>query len=108
MGVPVPGRSELAGAASDGAEASADAGGLRRAARWTAAAAGLFAQPGRESARLGRAARRSVPARVAGREPATDPDRRLRRIGGGDSDGLSAGAASTLLGAQDAQYFGTC
>src|SRR5438128_2134784 len=34
-----------------------------------------------------------------------DPHRWLCRLGGGDSHGLSAGAASTLLGAQDAEHF---
>ena len=69
----------------------------------TAAIAGFFAQPRREAKRLGRTVGRFVPARVAGREPAVDSDRRLRGLGGGDPDGLSARAASTL-GAQDAQY----
>src|SRR5579863_9580874 len=43
----------------------------------------------------------------AGRQAArVDRHRRLSRTGGGDSDDLSASAASALLGAQDAQYSG--
>src|SRR5215470_4397881 len=99
MGVLVLGWGEPAGAAANGTQAGTDAGGLRRAARRTAAVAGVFAQPGGKSERLGGIAGRSVPAGVARREPETDPDRRLRGIGGRDSDGLSAGTASALLGA---------
>src|SRR5579859_447050 len=106
MGVLVSGRSELAGTSSGGAETGANAGGLRGPARRQPATAGLSAQPGRESKRLGRTAARSVPARVGGKEPAVDCDRWLSWSGGSHSYGLSAGAASALLGAQDAQYSG--
>src|SRR5579871_5016507 len=107
MGVPVPRRCEPAGAAAERTQAGANAGGLRCAARRTAAVAGLSAQPGRKPERLGGIAGRSVPARVARGESAVDLDRRLCGIGGGDSDGLSASAAPALLGAQNAQYLGT-
>src|SRR5580693_10033088 len=107
MGVPVPGWSEPAGAPAGRTQAGADAGGLWGAARRAAPVAGVSAQPGRKPERLGRTAGRSLPARLAGRETGFDPDRWLRGIGGGDSDGLSASAASALLGAQDAQHPGT-
>src|SRR5690242_14445458 len=99
MGVLVSGRSELAGASSGGAETGANAGGLRGEARRQPAAAGLSAQPRRESKRLGRTAAGSIPARVRGQESATDRHRWLSWSGGSHSHGLSAGAASTLLGA---------
>src|SRR6478752_4180777 len=102
MGLFVSGWSELAGASPGGAEAGANAGGLRGEARRQPTAAGLSAQPGRESERLGRTAAGSVPARVGGKEPAVDCDRWLSWSGGSHSYGLSAGAASALLGAQDA------
>src|SRR5436189_2490440 len=45
--------------------------------------------------------------RGAGRQaPGADRHRRLRGFGGGDSNGVSAGATSALLGAQDAEYSG--
>src|SRR5579864_1819115 len=102
MGLFVSGRSELAGASSGGAETGANAGGLWSATRRQPAAAGFSAQPGRESERLGRTAPGSVPARVGGKEPAVDCDRWLSWSGRSHSYGLSAGAASALLGAQDA------
>src|ERR1700752_218836 len=107
MGVLVPRWREPAGAAAERTQAGADAGGLRGAARRAAAVAGVSAQPGRKSGGLGGIAGRSVPARIERRESAVHLDRRLCGIGGGDSDGLSAGAAPALLGAQDAQYPGT-
>src|SRR6185312_1674642 len=106
MGVFVSGRSELAGTSSGGAETGANAGGLRGAARRQPTAAGLSAQPGRESKRLGRTAAGSVPARAGRQESAADCDRWLSWSGGGHSHRLSAGAASALLGTQDAQYSG--
>src|ERR1043165_3328611 len=104
MGVPVPRWREPAGAAAERTQAGANAGGLRCAARRTAAVAGLSAQPGRKSGGLGGIAGRAVPARVTRGASAVDLDRRLCGIGGGDSDGLSARAAPALLGAQNAQY----
>src|SRR5258708_7654476 len=102
----ISGRSELAGAAARGGQAGADAGGLRSAARRHASLAGFFAQPGRESGRLGRPARGSVPPRVGGQTTGADRHRRLPGFSGGDSHGLSAGPTSALLGAQDAQSSG--
>src|SRR5690348_3558360 len=99
MGVLISGRSELAGASSGGAETGAIAGGLRGAARRQRSAAGLSAQPGRAPKRLGRTAAGSVPARLGGKEPAVDCDRWLSWTGRSHSHGLSAGAASALLGA---------
>src|ERR1700752_5436029 len=107
MGLPVPRWRKPAGAAAERTQAGTNAGGLRCAARRTAAVAGLSAQPGRKSERLGGIAGRFVSARLARRELATDPDRWLRGIRGGNSDGLSPSAASALLGAKDAQYPGT-
>src|SRR5579884_1929636 len=107
MGVPVPRWRKPAGAAAERTQAGADASRLRGAARRPAAVVSVSAQPGRKSERLGRIAGRSVPARVTRGESAVDPDRRLRGIGGGDSDGLSTRAAPALLGAQNAQYPGT-
>src|SRR5579859_1584621 len=107
MGVPIPRWRKPAGAAAERTQAGADAGGLRGAARRAAAVAGVSAQPGRKSERLGGIAGGSVPARVERRESAVDLDRRLCGIGGSDSDSLSASAAPALLGAQNAQYPGT-
>src|ERR1700740_175866 len=107
MGIPVLGRGKPAGAAAERTQAGTNAGGLRGAARWAAAVAGVSAQPGRKSERLGRIAGRSLPARVTRGESAVDFDRRLCGIGGGHSDGLSASAAPALLGAQNAKYPGT-
>ena len=69
------------------------------------ALAGLLAQPGRKSGRLGGAARRSVPPRTRRTPAGPDSHRWLCRPGGGDSHRLSARAASALLGAQGAEYF---
>ncbi len=74
--------------------------------RWPSAIAGLSAQPGREPSRLGRFSQPPLRARPAGQASAADRHRRLPRTGGGDSDGLPAGEASALLGAQNAQYPG--
>ena len=52
----VSGRGELAGAATGGTQAGADAGGVWHPARWQPALAGFFAQPGRKPSRLGGAA----------------------------------------------------
>src|SRR5437667_644766 len=79
---------------------------LRRAARRHAPPAGLSAQPGREPSRLGRLAAGLIPARAGRQAPGADRHRRLRGFGGGDSNGVSAGATSALLGAQDAQHSG--
>src|SRR5579885_3278634 len=106
MGVPVLRRGESAGAAAGGAQAGADAGGLWGAARWQARTAGLAAQPGRKSERMGRPAGRPVPARLERRNLAADVDGGLRGIGRSHADGVSASAASTLLGAQDARHSG--
>ena len=46
-----------------------------------------------------------VPAWAGGQAAGLDRHRRLSRFGGGDSDRLSTGASSALLGAQNAQYF---
>ena len=43
---------------------------------------------------------------LEGQQLGLDRHRRLSRAGGGHSDGVSAGAASALLGAQDAQHSG--
>jgi hypothetical protein len=96
--LPVSGWGELAGAAAGGPQAGTDAGGLRNSAGWQPSLAGFFAQPGRKPSRLGGAARGSVPAWSGGTIARPDSHRRLRRLGGGDSDRLSASAASTLLG----------
>ena len=77
--------------------------GIRRDG--SSALAGFFAQPGRRPGRLGRAAAGSLPARTGRAGTGTDSHRWLCRLGSGDSYGLSAGAASTLLGAQDAKHF---
>src|SRR5581483_10818303 len=107
MGVLVPGRRQLAGAAAQRPAAGADAGGLWRPAGRHPPTARFLAQPGGKPNCLGRAAGGSVSARGAGREAATDRHRRLPRAGGGDCDGVSPGAASALLGAQDAEPSGT-
>src|SRR5439155_20548193 len=100
------GWSEPAGAASGGAQAGADVGGLRGAARRHPSFAGLPTQSGRESGGLGGAAAGSLSARAGRQAPGADRHRRLRGFGGGDSNGVSAGATSALLGAQDAEYSG--
>ena len=102
----VSGWSELASAATHGTQTGADAGGVWHPARWQPSPAGFLAQPGRKPSGLGRVAAGSVPARPGGPIARPDSHRRLRRLGGGDSHGLSPGAASALLGAQDAQHFG--
>jgi hypothetical protein len=43
---------------------------------------------------------------AGGQAPGADRHRRLSRFSGGHSDGVSPGRASTLLGAQNAQYSG--
>src|SRR5437899_367116 len=101
-----PGWSEPAGAASSGTQAGTDAGGLRRAARWQASLAGVSAQSGRESGRLGRLAPGSVSPRAGRQAPGADRHGWLCGFGGGDSDGWSAGTTSGWLGAQDAQHPG--
>src|SRR5208337_852564 len=103
--VSVSGRREPAGAATGGAQAGADAGGLRSAARWHPPLAGLSAPPGRKPSRLGRLAAGSVPAWTGRPATGSDHHRRLSRPGGGDGHRLSASAASALLGAQDAEPF---
>src|SRR5579864_2303101 len=107
MGALVPGWCEPAGAAAGRTQASANAGGLRCATRWAAPVVGISAQSGGKSERLGGIAGGSVPARLARGESAVDSDRRLRGTSSSDPDGLSAGAAPALLGAQNAQYPGT-
>src|SRR6266542_4695473 len=99
MGVLVSGRSELAGATAGRTETRADAGGVRGAARWQPAIAGLFAQPGREPGGLGRLAARPLSARAGGEESAADRHRRVPGIGGSLTDRLPSRRASTLLGA---------
>ncbi len=54
--------------------------------------------------RLGRSARRPLPARPDRRKSTTDRHRRLPGLSRRHPNRLSARAASTLLGAQDAQY----
>src|SRR5437879_3847366 len=66
---------------------------------WLFCAARAKAKP------IGRAAAGSVSARTRRAGAGADSHRWLCRLGGGDSHGLSAGAASTLLGAQDAEHF---
>jgi len=100
--LPVSGWSEFAGTASGGTQAGTDAGGLWGAARWHSSSAGLPAQPGRKSGGLGGIVAGPVPARAGGQTPGSDRHRRLSGISGGHSDGVSASAASALLGAQDA------
>ena len=97
------GRGEFASAPPGGAPTGADASGLGGACGRQPATVGIPAQSRREPGRLGRLIARSLPARAAGEELGFDRNRRLRRVGGGDRDDLSAGAASTLWGAQDAQ-----
>src|SRR5437870_12802626 len=82
-----------------GTQAGTDAGGLRRAARWQASLAGVSAQSGRESGRLGRLAPGSVSPRAGRQAPGADRHGWLCGFGGGDSDGVSAGTTSALLGA---------
>src|SRR5579864_2431124 len=60
---------------------------------------------GEGPSRLGGAAAGSLSARAGRRIAAVNSHRRLCRLGGGDTHRLSASAASTLLGAQDAQHF---
>src|SRR2546430_1227864 len=72
---------------------------LRRAARWQASLAGVSAQSGRESGRLGRLAPGSVSPRAGRQAPGADRHGWLCGFGGGDSDGVSAGTTSALLGA---------
>src|SRR2546428_760256 len=88
-----------AGGGSSGTQAGTDAGGLRRAARGQASLAGVSAQSGRESGRLGRLAPGSVSPRTGRQAPGADRHGWLCGFGGGDSDGVSAGTTSALLGA---------
>src|SRR5712691_724471 len=98
-------RGESADSAIGGAQAGADAGGLWSAPRRHSSPAGISAQPGGEPGGLGGLAPGSVPAWAGGQAAGLDRHRRLSRFGGGDSDRLSTGASSALLGAQNAQYF---
>src|SRR5439155_1649482 len=68
--------------------------------------AGRSAQSGREAGRLGRLAPGSVRPRAGRQAPGADRHGWLRGFGGGDSDGISAGTTSALLGAEDAQHPG--
>ena len=69
-----------------GAQAGADAGGLRGAARRHVSPAGLSAPSGQESGRLGRAAGHLYRRGLEGRQVGTDRQRWLSRLsGGGDS-----------------------
>src|SRR5690348_15233252 len=86
--------------------ARAAIGGLRSAAGRPARVAGLHAGQRREPGSLGRAVERSVLPRAARPEFAIGRNRRLRRAGAGDRDGLSPCPTPALLGAQDAQHFG--
>src|SRR3974390_1335336 len=67
---------------------------------------GLSAQLGGKPDRLGRFAARPVPPGTERREAAADGDGWLSRTGSGHRNRLSAGAASALLGAQNAQHPG--
>src|SRR5437870_4453528 len=67
---------------------------------------GVSAQSGRESGRLGRLAPGSVSPRAGRQAPGADRHGWLCGFGGGDSDGVSAGTTSALLGAYDAQHPG--
>src|SRR2546425_705057 len=67
--------------------------------RWQASLAGVSAQSGRESGRLGRLAPGSVSPRAGRQAPGADRHGWLCGFGGGDSDGVSAGTTSALLGA---------
>ena len=89
----------LQGAAAGGTQAGTDAGGVWDPAGWQPTLAGFHAQPGRRSGGLGRLAAGSLPTRIGRPIARSDSHRRLCRVGGGDSDGLSASPASTLLGA---------
>src|SRR5207245_8218745 len=71
--------------------------GVRR--DWQASLAGVSAQSGRESGRLGRLAPGSVSPRAGRQAPGADRHGWLCGFGGGDSDGVSAGTTSALLGA---------
>src|ERR1700683_4866071 len=95
----ISGRGELAGAAAGGTQAGTDAGGVWDPAGWQPTLAGFLAQPGRRSGGLGRLATGSLPARTGRPIARSDSHRWLCRVSGGDSDGLSASPASTLLGA---------
>src|SRR5690348_8872919 len=86
--------------------ARAAIGGLRSAAGRPARVAGLHAGQRREPGSLGRAVERSVLPRAARPEFAIGRNRRLRRAGAGDRDGLSPCPTPALLGAQGAQHFG--
>src|SRR5207237_6812425 len=105
MGVFVPGRSESANAAAGGSEAGADAGGLWRPAGWQPAITVVFAQPGRKPGSVGRITARPLSAGAGRPEPAAGGHRWVPGISGSPADRLSPGAASALLGAQDAQHF---
>src|SRR5712691_7358954 len=98
-------RGESADSAIGGAQAGADAGGLWGTPGRHSSPAGISAQPGGEPGGLGGLAPGSVPAWAGGQAAGLDRHRRLSRFGGGDSDRLSTGASSALLGAQNAQYF---
>ncbi len=90
-----------------GPQAGTNAGGLWSAARRHAPFAGFPAQPGRKSGGLGGACCKiCTGADWKASTWTLIHHRRLPRFGGGHSDGLSPGAASALLGPQDAQYFG--
>src|SRR5271157_365741 len=106
MGLSVSGWREPAGTPAQWTATRADAGRLWGAPRRHPPTAGFSAHSGRKPSRRGGAVARSVSPRVRGQEPAADRHRWLSRLGGSDSDDLSAGAAPALLGAQDAQYPG--
>src|SRR5215472_17719960 len=104
MGLAVSGWGQPAHAAAGGPPPGAPAGRLRSSPGRHAPPAGFSAQLGRKPACLGRTAPGSVSSRIARREPAADRHRWLPRAGSGYRDRLSAGPASALLGAQDAQH----
>src|SRR5438093_1497038 len=105
MGLLVSGRSELAGATAGRTETRADAGGVWGAAGWQPAITVVFAQPGRKPGSVGRITARPLSAGAGRPEPVAGGHRWVPGISGSPADRLSPGAASALLGAQDAQHF---
>ena len=95
---------QLAGEPADGPQASADAGDLWHPLGRMLAPVSFPAQSGRGPGGLGSALTRSVPARIGTSSPAFNSHRWLCRVSDGDSHRLSAGLASALLGAQNAQH----
>lgn len=73
---------------------------------WQPAIAGLLAELRGESGCTGRPVRRPVPPGAGRQAPGADHDRCLPGSGGGHLGRLTVGAASEVLGAQDAKHSG--